>query len=105
MVKKGCVLLKQLSTQNGNKFELLFKLWDYFVLSIKVTTNHGVTQINLLCKFTSKDYFYPKNKFEEVTEKNINVLYTEMQGYYIKFKNCNFEKTLKINQSNPISWQ
>ena len=48
--------------------------------------NHGVTLIDLLCKFGSKDYFYLKNKFQEVTEKNVNVLYTEMQGYYSKFK-------------------
>ena len=27
-----------------------------------------------------------KNKCQEVTEININVLYTEMQGYHSKFK-------------------
>ena len=47
--------------------------------------NHGVNLINFLCKFTSKDYFYLKNKFQKVTEKNTNVLYTEMQAYS-KFK-------------------
>ena len=52
----------------------------------KVTPNHGVTLIDLLCKFTSKDYVYLKNKSQQVTEKNINVLYTEMQGYYSQFK-------------------
>ena len=78
-------------TQNGNKFGLPYKLWDYFVLSIKVTLtpNHGVTFINILCKSTSKDYFYLKNKFQEVMEKNTNVLHTEMQGYYNKFKYWN----------------
>ena len=29
-----------------------FKLWDYFVLSIKVTPNPRVPLIELLCKFT-----------------------------------------------------
>ena len=37
-------------------------------------------------KFTSKGHFYPKNKSQEVTEKNMNVLHTGMQGYYSKFK-------------------
>ena len=32
----------------------------------------------------SKGHFYPKNKFQKVTEKN--VVHTEMQGYYNKFK-------------------
>ena len=48
---------------------------DYFLLSIKVTPNHGVNLIELLYKFTSKDYFYLKRKFQEVTEKNMNVVY------------------------------
>ena len=56
-----------------------------------------------ITQFTSKGYFYFKNKFQEVTEKNIHVLYTEMQGYFIKFKYWNLKKTLKINQSNPVS--
>ena len=43
--------------------------------------HHGVTLIDLLCKFTTKGHFYPKNKFQEVTEKNMNVLHTGMQGY------------------------
>ena len=46
-----------------------FKLWDYFVLSIKVTPNHRVPLIELLCKFTSKDYFYLKSKFQENMNK------------------------------------
>ena len=50
------------------------------------STNHGATLIDLLCKFTSKGHFYPKNKFQEVTEKNKNVLNTGIQGYYSKFK-------------------
>ena len=45
-----------------------------------------------------------KTSFKKLyTEKNINILYTEMQGYYSKFKYWNFKKTLKINQSNPVS--
>ena len=36
-------------------------------------------------------HFYPKNKFQEVTEQNINVLRTEMQRYYSKFKYRNLK--------------
>ena len=50
-----------------------------------------------------KQELYLKNKCQEVTEININVLYTEMQGYYSKFKYESFKKTFKINQSNPVS--
>ena len=60
-----------------NEFGLLHEPWDYFVRSIKVTPNRGVTLIDLLCKFTSKGHFYPKNKFQEVTEKNMNVLHIQ----------------------------
>ena len=55
-------------------FGLLHKPWDYFVLSIKVTPNRGVTLIDLLCEITSKGHFYPKNNFEEVMKKK-DVLY------------------------------
>ena len=44
-------------------------------------------------------HFYPKNKFQEVTEKNINVLHTEMQRYYSKFKYRNLKtpwKSIKV---------
>ena len=51
----------------------------------EVTPNHGVTLINLLCTFTSKAHLYPKNKIQEVTEKNMNVLHTGIQGYYSRF--------------------
>ena len=84
-----CVIVAQAHICLMTRLEigLLYKLWDYFVLLIKVTPNHRVTLINLSCKFTSKGYFYPKNKFREVTEKKyINDLHTEMQGYYSKFK-------------------
>ena len=33
-----------------NNLRLLHKLWDYFVQSIKVTPNHGVTLIDLFIK-------------------------------------------------------
>ena len=56
------------------------------VRSIKVTPNHGATLIDLLCKFTSKGHLYPKNKIQELTEKNMNVLHTGIQGYYSRFK-------------------
>ena len=46
---------------------------------IKVTSNHGVLmQIY-------KVHFYPKNKFQENTEKKMKE-YKGMQGYYCKFK-------------------
>ena len=35
---------------------------------------------------TNLGYFYLKNKFQEVTENNMNVLDKGMQGYYSKFK-------------------
>ena len=46
----------------------------------------GLPTLTFLCKFTSKGHFYPKNKFQEVTVKNMNVIHTGMQGYYRKFK-------------------
>ena len=49
--------------------------WDYFVLSIKVTPNHGVALINLLCKFTNKGHFYPKKNSRS---------YRILLGYYPK---------------------
>ena len=82
---------------------LNFRFWSNSIDQSNPESWHGVTLIDLLCTFTSKDYFYLKNKFQEVTEKNVNVLYTEMQGYYSNFKYWNFQKTLKINQSNPVS--
>ena len=48
--------------------------------------SHGITLIDLSRKFTSKGHFYPKNKFQEVTEKIMIVLHTGMQGYYSEFK-------------------
>ena len=65
------------------------KSWGYFDRSFMQTY--------------SKDYFYLKKKFQEVTEKNTNVLHTEMQGYYSKFIRWNLKKTLKIDKSNPVS--
>ena len=65
---------------------VLHKPRYYFAQLIKVTPNHWITLINLSCKFTSKGHFSPKSKFQEVTEKNMNVLHKGMQGYYSKFK-------------------
>ena len=82
---------------------LNFRFWSNSIDQNNPESWHGVTLIELLCTFTSKDYLYLKNKFQEATEKNINALYKEMQGYYSNFKYWNLKKTLKINQSNPVS--
>ena len=37
-------------------------------------------------QFYKQELYLLKNKCQEVTEKNVNVLYTEMQGHYSKFK-------------------
>ena len=50
-----------------------------------------------LCKFTSKGHFYPKNKFQEFMKKNMNVLHTEMQGYYISNKFKFHSRKFKLN--------
>ena len=42
--------------------------------------------------------FYPKSKFQEVTEKYMNVLQKEYRDIIVSFK-----KNLKIDQSNPVS--
>ena len=100
----------------ATKFGLLYKLWERLIkvtlwfgvtLIDRIYQKHRVTLINLLCKFTSKGHFYPKNKFQEVTEKNICSSYIQQECRDIvlcKFKYWNFRKTLKINQSNPVSW-
>ena len=117
MVKWNCLLLKYLNTQNGNEFGLLHKPWDYFVWSIKVTPNHGVTLIDLLCKFIGKGHFYLKNKFQEICNKNFLAIVIwinkeEIRMFFIQehrdiIVSLNTEifwKALEIDQSNPVSW-
>ena len=97
----GSLLLKQLNIQNGNKFALLYKLWDYVVSSIKVRskfvetlfivkTTVDVTMLVKNCVFRVDSTLNLKSKIT-VANKNFSIrdrLKTTKQddGSYLSLK-------------------
>ena len=83
-----------------------FLTFDFeVILSIKITLNHdmGLLWSNFYARLQARTIYILKTNSKKLQKKNINALYKEMQGYYSNFKYWNLKKTLKINQSNPVS--